>query len=474
MKSSIYISTEQIQVVGYLNGKVAMFVHHDLPEGVLYNGKIMDSILLTECLTSLKKDYPQMFKSGVALVVDGSTILTRNINTPTLSHKNYLQLVRDDFAGSFEDKNDFVCGYHKFQPGAILGCAVNKTFVDSYISTFKESGIKINAIHIGVETIINFVKSKDFLQKSTIIVNVLDGQTILSMVFVNGDNVFIQRTRLYGETRSEILENILDNLGNLLQFTQSQNHGAVTASYYFGLGDADVYQMNDIGRYENVKFSALKVYAKEPRLTSEVHFAALSFEFSKKSINLFTASAELDKYIKNKKPKKWWIPTLAIYILAFGGVAGWNLFNLNKINNEIYEINNFLTSPEVEESIVAINQIISEVSFFNYIQNQVNERAAWESSMPAVVSSMINYILFDHGLDVQVSSFTFTESLGIVRINAVTTSAQISNDYVDLLYDIGLASHVTYLGYSSAADGTFSFSVDITLYVNTNEMEEIE
>ena len=175
MKSSIYISAEQIQVLGYSGKKVKRVATFPLPEGTMFNGNIMDATFLTECLVSMRKDNPALFKGGVSLVVDGGSIPTRRLTVPRLSHKQYMQRVRDDFADSIADSNAMVCAYRKMGDGTILGCGVNKSQVDSYISTFSAAKIKLTSIHIGAEQLYTLVKTTPALQESTIVLNVLDG-----------------------------------------------------------------------------------------------------------------------------------------------------------------------------------------------------------------------------------------------------------------------------------------------------------
>jgi len=72
MESSIYVSAEQIQAIGYNGGAVVSFAAFPLPEGTMYNGTITDGAFLAECLASMKKENSDLFKGGVTLIVDGS------------------------------------------------------------------------------------------------------------------------------------------------------------------------------------------------------------------------------------------------------------------------------------------------------------------------------------------------------------------------------------------------------------------
>jgi len=467
MKSSIYVSAEHIQVIGYAGNTVKQFVTYPIPEGTVYNGTITDSAFLAECLTSMKRDYPDLFKSDVTLVVDGSTILSRRIVTPRLSKKQYLQLVRDDFADSIENTADLVCGYRKLQTAenSILACAVNKALVDSYISTFLSAGIKLDAIHVGVETILSFVKTKQELQKSALVINIIDGHTMLSMLFQDGSNVFMTRTRLYGEEKEQLLQNVLENLNGLIQFSRSQKLGEIAVSYYLGVNEADIRLLEAFNPYTDIRLDTLSVYESFGEIPPDAHFTCLNMMYGGDCIDLIAARRELDKFVKSKRPKKLWIPLLAIYIVVLAAVAAYLWWENSRTDKLISEVNEYIQSPAILQRQAEIDALMRETALYQDITRQVDEKATWENGMPKASSRMMDLIVFNHGVDVTVTSFEFSESTGVVRVNAACADANVSADYVDALYRSGVASSVWYQGYGSGADGVFTFTVDITLNV---------
>jgi len=465
MKSSIYVSAEQIQVLGYAGNKVKQFATFPLPEGTIYNGTIMDAPFLTECLVSMKKDNPELFKSGVTVVMDGSSILSRRLVTPKLRNRQYLQLVRDDFIDSISNTNDLVCGYRKLesQENAILAYAVDKAQVDSYISTFKDAGIKPDAIHIGVEILLSYVSSMKEFKHSTTVLNVIDGLTMLSMLFVEGNNIYMSRTRLYGDENDRIHNSILANLNGLIQFAQSQNHDVITKSYYLGITDADVVLLQENNPYPDIDIGGLHTYQGSLDIPPATHFAYLNMKFGEAGVDLIAARKELDKHIKRQRPKKVWIPLLIIYVLAFGAVTGFLLHQLFHVGNDIQELRDHINSPDIAARLEVIEVLQSETAAFQDVSRQASEKAEWLDSMPEALSQMFQFVIFDHGVEVYVLVVDFNERSGIVRVSAITEDARIASDYVDALYDSGVAQHVRYQGFGSGAAGLFTFTVDITL-----------
>lgn len=465
MKTSIYVSTDQIQALGYVGSSVKQYVTYAIPEGTMYNGTITDSSFLTECLAQMKKGNPDLFKSDVSLVVDGGSILARRIATPKLSNKRYVQLIRDDFADSIGDPNDLVCGYRKLETSenAILACAVGKTQVDSYISTFKDAGVKLESIHIGAELILSFVKAKPELQRSTIVINVVDGNTMLSLLFENGVSIFMSRTRLYGDIKEQVIQSMLENLNGLIQFTRSQKFNEISTCYYLGVTENDLRLLQAYNPHGEISISTLSICETTEDIPPDAHFASLNMMYGAKGVDLVVARKDLDKFIKSKKPKKLWIPALAVYVLILAAAAVYLLMQVRKADDEIAALNSYINSPTVVAKMAEINAMNAETSFYLDIENQMNAKTDWENSMPKATANMLDLIIYKHGVAVSVSSLEFNESSGVVKVNASCAGANIAADYVNALYDCGVALNVEYTGYGSSAGGTYSFSVNITL-----------
>jgi len=294
---------------------------------------------------------------------------------------------------------------------------------------------------------------------------VLDGQTMLSMVFVGGDNIFMSRTRLYGEDKAQLFNNMLENLSGLIQFVQSQKHGAITESYYLGVSEADIVLLKEINPYEDIIIGMFELSKSSVEVPSRAHFSVLNAKSAKSGIDLLNAREQLDAYLKNKQPKKWWIPALVVYVLVFAGATGYLLYEIYNTTRDIKEIEDYINSPSVVQRRAELNQLIADTDYYNSILQQAEERADWENDRPAVTSEMIDFIFFGHGTAVTVRNFEFSDRTGTVRVSAVCVDAQVATAYVDSLYRNGIAENVQYTGYGSGSDGLFTFSVEITLIV---------
>ena len=471
MKFSVYVSAEKIMVVGHTGNKIERYASYPLPEGTLYNGTIIDGAYLTESLTSMKIQHPELFLGGVTLVVDGSTILSRRLIAPKLSKKQYLQLVRDDFADSVGDANELICGYRKVDPSdnAILACAVNKAQVDSYISTFTSAGIKLNAIHVGVDTVLSFVKTRPELREGTIVINVVDGFTMLSMLFINGSNVFMSRTRLYGDEKEQVFQNILENLNGLIQFTRSQKFDDISVSYYLGVKESDMRLLEAFNPYTDIRLGVLAVNENHDEVPPEAHFACLSMMFGGQGIDLVEAHKELERFIRAKRPKKLWIPLMAAYVLLLAAAAVYLMTEIDKETGRINEIKAYINSPAIRQTQSDFKILMGEIAHYSDIAWQMERKVEFEKGFPVITGRMMDLIVLNHGVDINVTSFIFDEKTCDVRIVADCADAGISADYVDALYRSGIVKTVNYQGYGSNTNGVFSFAVEIVLDVEGAE-----
>jgi hypothetical protein len=280
-----------------------------------------------------------------------------------------------------------------------------------------------------------------------------------------------QRTRLFGEEKAQIHSQMKDNLDNLNQFVQSQKHDEISQSYYFGMTVADVALLSDSILHEGISLVPMMLQSDKDDLPPEAHFAYLNMKYSRGGIDLIQARKALNRYVKSKRVKKWWIPALAVYALSMIGVGAYLWLELDDVNNRTNEIYGFISRPDVVEMQSELNRLIQETNDIFRISQQFNNRIEWEETMPVAASPMIEWIIFGHGLEVTVTSFNFNEATGIVQINAESGDAEIANDYVAALYEVGIAARVIYTGYRTGGDGTFSFSLDIKLAIENGEEE---
>jgi len=465
MRSSIYVSDEQIQVIGYTGSYVNQFVSYPLPEGTVRNGIISDSAVLAECLDQLRRDNPELFRSGVTLIMDGDSVLSSRITAPKLSNKQYRQLVRDEFADITDNADDLVCGYRKLGSAekAILACAISKVQIENYVSAFDEAVIKLEAIHAGADVILNCAKSVPELRRSTVVINVVNGPLMLSMVFENGENIFMSRSRIYEDENTRVFQSILESLGDLIEYARTPGFAEITGSYYLGVNQEDMEMLVTLNPYSGVQIDVLEVYDDKSVIPPDAFFAGLNMFFGNNAINFIAAYKELNKSDTAKTFGKFWIPIIAAYMILLIAPTFYLWLELDRVEAGTDEIIAYIESPAIIQKQKELNDINAETVFYNDLVRQIDEKTKWEGSMPKVTGRMMDLIVFLHGVDVAITYFDFNESTGIVRISASCADAGVTADFVDAIENSGIALSVDYQGYGSGEDNSYIFTADITL-----------
>ncbi|MCL2002832.1 MAG: hypothetical protein FWG72_02370 [Oscillospiraceae bacterium] len=477
MKSSIYISAEKIEVVGYAGRSVKRYVTYPLPEGTMINGMITEASFLTECLAAMRTENPDLFKSP-SLIVDGSAILSRRLVTPKLNHKRYLQLVRDDFADATTDSGQLVCGYYKLKSqaeDAILACAVDKGLADAYIYAFRAAGIKLTSIRVGAEALVNLIDSSPALSKGSFVLTLLDGFTAVSMIFENGSNVFMSRARLYGETKEQIFQNILDNLNGLVNFNRSQKFSEITQCYYLGVNETDVSLIQALNPYAGIQMSLLNLFGEGTgALPPESHFAYLNALMPAGCIDLIAGRKQLDKHVKSKKTRNKALPLLLLYLLILAlpiGYMWWQVYNLDE---EIRAVSHQLNSAGNEVLQAELESLETETGVYNGINSQYRELESWDASLTRVSSDMLDLFIVGHRRLAEITQFDYDERSNSVRISARSPDSDSMLLYINNLSGSDMVASIGYQGFDTNSEGETVFNIEVTLAVRAATGEEAE
>ncbi len=475
MKSSIYISSEQIEVVGYTgkgsNITIVDSITAPLPEGTIINGKIIDSGQLLDAIKYMMTMNATLFKDP-SLVVDGSLIVAKRLTVPKLSKNQYLKLIQDDFADTSENFEDLVCGYEMAKGNdpsqtAILACGTARENIEVYLAVFKDAGIKLSAIRVGVSAVIGYVASTPSLQDRSVVINLIDGVTMLSMIFENGVNVFISRTRLYSENEQEFTERLIENLNGLIQFNRSQNFQDITHSYYLGLSHEQLADLALAYTDTNIEVQSLRLGAVSGNqsISYKTYFSILGAMLSDNSIDFISSISQLEKFAKNQRPKNYWIPILAGLVVVLSIPAVMLYAKTQGFNKEITKIVNYIRGDEVVAKSKELDTIISKTSEYLSLEAMINEKRKTDKSKATIDNKILDLITTTHKERTTATMLDFDETTGVIRVNGQSATEKDSSAYVEELKKSKLISNITYTGYSYSSDGRFNFSIDVKLAI---------
>lgn len=247
MLTSVYLSNEQVLVV---NGKatknkikVKSFLTRALPEGTMINGVITNEAAAKAVLTQLRRER-RLPKKDVRLVIDSGSVLLKLEKVPALGPKKLLEYTKNAFSEVAESHENLLYDYSVVVPrnkgtrgGTVLCSAVESQFIESYIELFSAAGIQLYSINIALNCVVKLAHYLNELAKKTYILCTIDGNIVISSLFLEGQYSFSNRSRLFSERGTEeSATEIGRTISSLVQFNKSQKSGSeVTSVYLCGL-----------------------------------------------------------------------------------------------------------------------------------------------------------------------------------------------------------------------------------------------
>lgn len=257
MKSGtvIYISSEYISVVTAEAKRDVLRVDDyfriPLKEGTMLNGVIIDDYELKNCL---KEVYDRGIHEA-ALVIDSAKILAKRASIPKLKEKEILQFVKDELSAIDSNSEDVVYDYSYIgEDDTVKGASqifcvgVERQFIDSYLEVFNDVGIAIVAIDYAINVLMSLIKQLSGFMDKTYAITQIDGQNIVSVVFINNAYALTNRSRVFAMRGTPEFESeVIGVISQLRQFTSSssQEH-PLSDIYFFGLKEEE--EMDLFGR----------------------------------------------------------------------------------------------------------------------------------------------------------------------------------------------------------------------------------
>ncbi len=474
MDSLIYIASDRIEILGYKKGsnpELLSYAKQPLNEGTIINGMITDPSELTEKLQKLKELKPQLF-SDCNLVIDSTTLLIKKLPVPELKKQQYLNLVKDELSDLSESPDmiyDYSFIHFKGEPRIMLACATGKENLESYINVFKDAGITLRTARVGLETIIDYVRAKKELMQKTFVLNIVDGISMLSVIFEKGHYIFSTRTRLIGESREEYLTSVIQNLSSLLQFNKAQNFSPIEESCYVGLSAEDINTLHFLSVDNTVQihdFDMFKTIRNGQIVTDACSFSFFGIFSTANSIDLLQSYKNAQKPLKEYKPFRptKLIPYIVLLFLAASyAVVAWFTYQIEK---DIEVINDYLYDPAVIAKVDEADELARINTILEQAHVQISEKVNELNLYPAISAKILTDITQTNSGTIQINSFEFKAETATIQITAVASSPEDSANYVENLKKSELINDITYTGYNYDNSGKFNFSCELLLNSN--------
>lgn len=456
MQTVIYINNDEIQILrAEYDSSFNIKKHIDikLKRGSIVNGTILNKEEIQDQLGKYK-DYIK----DATLLIDSSSILVKKLELPALNKKQIQEVLKYEL-GVQDVKDEYIYDVNMIKGSeatSVLGCAVPKSLVESYINLFKEIDVKISRIDIATNTITKFINSQKNLYDSSFILNIIVGENLISFLFENGKYKLSNRNRLMSNPDTdEYINEIFSKFSSMLQFSKSQkSEYLISASYYIGLGKEKTEKLKSYTQaYEqDVDVMEMNLYSNEESATDGNLFYPLTAIFKgNQDINLAEAYKQAVKIEKlsNKSAIKLGVITFLIAGIFVGYIFMSN--NIRQLNNQIEASTSYLNDPIIinklneaqvnEAKNVHLNNLISEVELSKKDMEKYKN----------ISKRDIENIFSIAGSKVSLGSISYDSLENTVSLTGSAGNELDCSDFVTNLYKIGLFDNITYKGYSSSA-----------------------
>ncbi|MFA6948156.1 MAG: hypothetical protein WCQ72_04180 [Eubacteriales bacterium] len=240
MAISVYMSGEKIKIAVGSGGAASLNVSalYDLPldEASPVGGVLTPESGITDKLSEIWKSY-SFPRSGVKLTVDSAQFYLKPLRLPKLSDKKLLAMISHEFTenNSFElPIIDYKVLRRNLKNIDIVAAAVEKSFIESYISAFSAAGIKLSSVDCAVCSALDFFMGIKSIAKKTYIAELTEGDTLQSVLVCDGIYRYSRRARLFSEPGSpDYAAEIGRTVSAILQFHASEKIESRVENIYF-------------------------------------------------------------------------------------------------------------------------------------------------------------------------------------------------------------------------------------------------
>jgi Tfp pilus assembly PilM family ATPase len=222
--------------------RVDFYDERSINEDAMVNGVIFDDSSIKEVISQFKTQYEI---EEATLILDSNKILTRQMVIPKLKPKQIIEHLKGTFEGLYDGDDTLIYDYaylveNEEVKGSsqILGVAVEKGFIETYINLFEECEIELGFIDFSTDVLIRL---KEFIpgliDASYAIVNI-DGTNISSSVFSKGNYMLTTRSKIFSDPSdtSAFGADVTRAISQLQQFANNaQNNAPFDVVYFTGI-----------------------------------------------------------------------------------------------------------------------------------------------------------------------------------------------------------------------------------------------
>ncbi len=460
MKKVLYINNDQVRILqaDQKSGEVKVIksLQYTLEPGSVINGVLIK----TNEILNILKGNSKLLK-GATVVLNSSNIQIKTLDHPELKGKQFDNYIRKEFSipndgaliyGSTSRKID-----NKYKT---IFMGVPADIIKSYLQLFTDAKIKLGRFEILQNGMAKFVKNKKDLEGQTFVLNLIEGNNLISVLMEAGEYVLTDRSRLMAEPDSDqFVDELLQKISSLIQFNKSQKSAyEITKSYYVGLPRDRLLTLEEKSLTMNIGIDIVGFI--DDSLHDKIglsHFCCFMGLMEKKAdINLMKQYKE--QVAKGKKKNWGMIAILLALILVIGGFTFFKFKNMLTENENAYyesEISGTANAKELTELIYKQNQIMNIPAIMKEL-NIAKDAGVDKELLNA--SKLLNIMNLAKE-SVAIISIEGNGANGSLLIDGTGNDEFSTSNFISKLKETEMFRSVEYSGYKSTNDNEYSFTV---------------
>lgn len=214
----------------------------DFEESMINQQGIVDTNNFSLVLSQQLNEFRSKEKS-CNVCINNNSIIYREVLVPKVDEKRLPFLVRSEMMSVLHLTPDYLVDFVPLEEVVrdghamyrVLAVAILEVAIESYINTFKKSNLKINTIDTATNSIIKLVDifGLSKTENQFLVADVQKGQLKLYL-FDEGVYVLARNTRLSLDENAFNVEEIVESISKMNQFTFTRNNKGINHIVYIG------------------------------------------------------------------------------------------------------------------------------------------------------------------------------------------------------------------------------------------------
>lgn len=469
MKTVLYMNNDKIRIISVKRKRERHFIrkqiNRELEPGSIVNGVIINKeSVLAELIPYRKK------LRNAIVVINSSNIFVKKLDFPNLTKKQLHIVIKSEFYLTDEstvlyDKNI----YNEKGVNTTVCCSAPVELVGNYAQLFKEAKIKPKKIDIAQNAVIKLIKTKPGLKSKTFVLNVIEGNNLVSFLFDKGEYVLTNRSGiLEDKDTEEYIHQLYTKLSSVIQFNRSEkSENEIEKSYYVGLSEGEIVRLQE---YTEEQGSAAAIESFEAIVPSDFlkddcFYPYAGTHESKDDMNLLNVYNEWRKQSaqKNKKLKTSVLVYLLVLFLVFGSFFHFKLSNYI-LGMENRRISEYIGGEGINKRIQDVLQQIKMTREADATLTEVQDVNKTSKKTKGINGAKLQRVLLEAQKSVVIESIEYDSNRNEMTIIGFGQNEGSSSLFIANLKSTQLFQNVEYSGYALNNINEYTFRVVCTFH----------